>query len=237
MPYILAVPEFLYLSRTSFSGPLPRFTEGLIELDVADTLFDGGLEFSNFDGLNSLQWLVLDGCLFDAPIPQRLGELPNLEYLYAKDAMITGDLSYMEGMTSLFEHWIDNNPGLGGGLPTFLSDLPTLGSFSASNCNLSGPIPDEFGDLVSIQKMWLYGNNLSGDIPASLGNLMFLSTFEIEANQIVGAMPAEICRNVEIGFLTTLGADCGNGNKVVVSTRALLFVLSLLLQVLTNRFV
>ena len=109
---LLTALEYLYLSGTSFSGSLPRFPTGLIELDVADTLFDSGLEWSNFEGLTNLQWLVLDGCLFNAPIPREFGQLPNLEYFYAKDAMITGDLSYMEGMTSLFEHWVDDNPGL-----------------------------------------------------------------------------------------------------------------------------
>jgi hypothetical protein len=75
-------------------------------------MIDGGLVGSNFAGLNSLEWLVLDGNLYNAPIPKEIGQLDSLEYFYAAGAMITGDLSYMENMTAIFEHWVDGNPEL-----------------------------------------------------------------------------------------------------------------------------
>lgn len=93
-------------------GDLPTFPTGLIELDASNTFISGGLVGSNFKGLNDLNWLLLDGCQFDSPIPSELAGLPNLEYLYASEAGITGDLSYLNNMPALFEHFVDRNPGL-----------------------------------------------------------------------------------------------------------------------------
>jgi hypothetical protein len=125
--------EYLYFSKTSFSGHLPKFPTGLVELDVSFTLIDGGLEGSNFEGLNSLEWLVLDGNQFDAPIPAEIGALESLEYFYAAGAMITGDLSYMENMPSIFEHWVDDNPGLVSIVVTRARKSDILGYLSVSN--------------------------------------------------------------------------------------------------------
>jgi hypothetical protein len=103
---------YLYFSSTSFKGDLPQFPPGIIEIDASNTLIDGGLVGENFAGLNSLNWLLLDGNQFDSSIPTEIAALPSLEYFYAANAMITGDLSYMQNMPAIFEHWVDHNPNL-----------------------------------------------------------------------------------------------------------------------------
>lgn len=104
--------EYLYLQGTSFTGNLPTFSTGLIELDLSSTFYSGGLIGSNFEGLDSLNLLIIDDCQFDSSIPTEIAALPNLEFFYASDAMITGDLSYMKNMPSIFEHFVSNNPKL-----------------------------------------------------------------------------------------------------------------------------
>jgi hypothetical protein len=210
---------YLYFQNTVFSGKLPpKFPPGLVELDIANSLITGDLSGAAFENLTALRFLLMDGVQFDSSIPTEIASLPNLEYLFATDSMITGDLSYMENMPVIFEHWIDRNPDLGGPIPTFLGELTTLQSFSIAECGLTGTIPESLGNLGLMQQMWLYGNQLSGEIPASLGNLSFMRIFEVEENNLSDSVPQRICDNFSKGMLEVLGADC---DKLDVSTRAL----------------
>jgi len=200
---------YLYIQNTMFSGKLPKkFPDGLIELDIANSLITGTLDGAAFEGLNSLRFLLMDGMQFNSSIPSEIASLPNLEYFFATDAMITGDLSYMQSMPIIFEHWTDRNPDLGGTIPSFLGDLTSLQSFSIAECSFTGTIPESLGNLELMQQMWLYGNQLTGEIPASIGDLKFMRIFEVEGNNLSDGMPQKICDNFQDGLLEVLGADC-----------------------------
>jgi hypothetical protein len=182
---------------------------GLIEFDCSFTLISGGLTEENFAGLNLLNFALLDGNAYNSTVPAVLGTLSNLEFLYLSDAFISGDLSYLQGMPAIVEHWIDVNPGLGGTIPTFVGALQTLQSFSVTQNSIVGTLPTELGNLVSMIQMWLYDNQLTGQIPTELGFLGNIELLQLEGNAFVGTMPAEVCAN--IGFLrpiVQLGADC-----------------------------
>ena len=199
----------MFFQATAFAGVLPRLPTGLVEFDCSFTLIQGGLVGSNFIGLNDLNFALLDGNAFNATVPSELALLPNLEFLYLSDAFISGDLSYMQGMPSIREHWIDINPGFSGTVPPFVGDLSTLASFSVTQNNLVGTLPSELGNLNNMVQMWFYGNKLSGQIPSEIGLLNRMNTFQVEGNDFTGTMPQEICDN--IGFLRPLmilGADC-----------------------------
>ena len=192
-----------------FAGSLPsKFPNGLIELDIANSMITGPLDGKAFEGLTALRFLLMDGIQFNSSIPTEIASLPNLEYLFATDAMITGDLSYMEDMSVIFEHWVDRNPMLGGTIPNFIGKLTTLQSFSIAECNFVGTIPESIGNLALMQQMWLYGNQLSGEIPASIGDLKFIRIFQVEDNNLSDSMPESICDNFSNGMLEVLGADC-----------------------------
>ena len=130
--------------------------------------------------------------------------------------MITGDLSYMENMPAIFEHFAHDNPKLGGELFTYIGNLSTLASFNVGGCNIVGTIPTEFGNLASMQQMWLNDNHLTGEIPPELGNLFALEIFEVQGNDIVGEMPVSICTLEDFASLSKLGVDC---NEVFVSKK------------------
>ena len=201
-----------------FAGKLPsKFPNGLIELDIANSLITGELVGAAFQDLTAMRFLLMDGVQFNSSIPTEIAALPNLEYLFASDSMITGDLSYMESMSMIFEHWVDRNELLGGTIPNFIGSLTTLQSFSIAECNFVGTIPESIGNLELMQQMWFFSNQLSGEIPASIGKLKFMRIFEVENNQLSDGMPDTICENFATGMLEVLGADCDNG-KVDVST-------------------
>jgi len=203
---------YLYFQNTMFGGSLPsKFPSGLIELDIANSLITGPLVGAAFQDLNAMRFLLMDGVQFNSSIPTEIAALPNLEYLFASDSMITGDLSYMESMSIIFEHWVDRNEMLGGTIPDFIGSLTTLQSFSIAECNFVGTIPESIGNLELMQQMWFFSNQLSGEIPASLGKLKFMRIFEVEDNQLSDGMPETLCENFEAGMLEVLGADCDNG--------------------------
>jgi hypothetical protein len=204
---------FLYFSGTGFAGDLAPLPSNLVEFDASFTLISGGLVDATFAGLNSLNFCVLDGNAYNSSVPSVFGSLAALEFFYISDAFISGDLSYMQGMPKIIEHWIDVNPGLGGQVFPFIGSLTTLQSFSVTLNDLSGNMPAELGQLQDMSQMWYYGNRLSGQIPTEYGTMVALKILQLEGNDFTGSMPAEICAN--IGFLRPLeilGADCSDAN-------------------------
>ena len=117
-------------------------------------------------------------------------------------------------MPAIREHWADSNPGLGGQLPSGLSSVETLESFSITSCSFSGTIPSEFGNFGFVMKqIWMYDNDLTGTIPSELGSMAALRLLQVEGNSLTGSMPAEVCANTVFPRpLEVLGADCFDPN-------------------------
>lgn len=155
-------------------------------------------------------FLDLDGNAFSSSIPSAIGQLPKLEYLYLSDSFLTGDLSWMEGMASAREIWIDTNPGISGPLYDFIGDITTLESWSMAFNSITGTIPASIGNLIEMKQMWLYANQLTGEIPTELGNIPRIRILQVEGNSFTGSMPAEVCAKTVFPFeiIETLGADC-----------------------------
>lgn len=200
--------------ETAFSGDIPRLPENLVNFDISFSYFTGGLIDTNFESLQELAFIDLDGNAFNSTIPAVFGRLPSLEFLYLSDSFVSGDISYMQGMPSIREHWIDTNPGLKGPIPAYIGDLTTLESWSMAFNSLTGTIPSELGNLVNMKQMWLYANELTGTIPSELGNLDTMRILELEGNSFVGSMPAEVCANTVFPtqIIEKLGADCEDEN-------------------------
>ncbi len=182
---------------------------GVIEFAVEFALFDGGLNDAAFQDAQGLEYAFLGGNAFNTTVPSILGRLPELQFLYISDCFISVDLSYMQGMPKIFEHWIDVNPALTGPVFPFIGSLSTLASFSVTASSLTGTLPTELGNLFNMQQMWYYDNDLIGMIPSELGNLNQMAILQLEGNAFTGTMPTQVCDN--IGFLQpllVLGADC-----------------------------
>jgi hypothetical protein len=186
----------------------------LVNFDVSFSFFTGGLTDANFEGLNQVNFIDVEGNAFNSTVPTVFGRLPNLQFLYLSDAFISGDLSYMNGMSAMREHWADTNPGLSGPVFDFIGSISTLESWSITFCALTGSLPSTLGNLESMEQMWLYSNQLTGQIPASLGNLGAMRILQLEGNSFTGSMPAEVCANTQFPsmIIEILGADCEDPN-------------------------
>lgn len=188
-----------------------RLPTHLREFDGSYTLLSGGFINANFDGLNQLEYLVLDGNFLDSSVPTALNQLAKLQYLYIADSGITGDLTYLQqGMPSLREHWIDFNPALRGPIPTQVGDMQSLQSLSMTRNGLWGTVPSELGSLTSLKHLWLSGNLFGGLIPTQLSQLQQLQTLQLEGNRFYASMPDEICTLADRfgSSLSVMGVDC-----------------------------
>jgi hypothetical protein len=205
---VFPISERLYFQATAFAGSLVPLPTNLFEFDCSFTLIDGGLNDATFAGLNQLNWMLLDGNAYNSSVPAVIGSLAELEFLFISDAFISGDLSYMQGMPKMIEHWIDVNTGLSGQIPAFIGDIRTLRSFSVTQASLTGPIPPALGNLDQMVQLWLYANVLSGAIPSELA-LRSLRILQLEGNSFSGVMPLEICQLTQFpATMDILGADC-----------------------------
>ena len=198
------------MEETAFAGDIPRLPDFLVNFDISFCFFTGGLKDENFEGLQKLSFVDLDGNAFNSTIPSVFGRLPSLEFLYLSDSFLSGDLSYMNGMSSIREHWIDTNPGLKGPIYDYIGSITSLESWSMTFNSVTGTIPSSLRNLVNMQQMWLYSNQLTGTIPSELGNLTNMRILQLEGNDLVGTMPDEICANTAFPtmIIETLGVDC-----------------------------
>lgn len=213
--FYLSFSARLYFQATAFAGSLVPLPPNLFEFDCSFTLIDGGLTDQTFTGLNKLNWALLDGNAYNSSVPRVFGSLPELEFLFLSDAFISGDLSYMQGMPKMIEHWIDVNTGLSGQIPSFIGEIRTLRSFSVTQASLTGRIPAALGNLNQMVQLWLYANVLSGPIPSELA-IRSLRILQLEGNSFSGTMPEEICQLTRFpSTMDTLGADCA---EIGVST-------------------
>jgi hypothetical protein len=199
--------------------------DNIQEFDCSFSFITGGLTDANFAGLNQLVFADFDGNAYNSSVPQAFSSLQSLTFLYIVDGFISGDLSYMIGMPSIREHWIDTNPGLGGTIPAALSTVATLESFSVTSCNFVGTIPTEFGNFGFVMRqLWMYDNALTGTIPTELGLLSTLRLLQLEGNTFTGSMPPQVCANTMFPRpLEILGADCFDPNFSVCSTSFILY--------------
>lgn len=203
--------EYLNYGSTKFTGAVPKLPSNIVEYDCSNTLHSGTLSDDIFEGLQNLTMLIMDGNSFDSSVPMTVASLPKLKVFSIREAGLTGDLSYMQGMPSIVEHLVDGNPNLVGPVYSFIGELTTLQSFSASDCGLTGVLPTELGNLEEMVQLWLYGNDLSGQIPSELARMSQLRILALEDTNIEGEVPIEICLQRFSGELSTLSMDCHDG--------------------------
>ncbi|KAL2923673.1 hypothetical protein RDABS01_015164 [Bienertia sinuspersici] len=159
-----------------------------------DTFFAMGGTLSPFLGnLTYLRVLDLRFGLFNGPIPPDLsGPVPNS----------LGKLSQLEYI------YLDHNE-LSGAIPTCIGKLSALQMLYLHHNRLTGPIPFSIGRLVDLQMIDLGHNQLTGVLPSSIGNLTQIKSIILENNMITGNLPQSI------GYLNELRDVLFSNNKFI----------------------
>ena len=81
---------------------------------------------------------------------------------------------------------------LEGKIPSEITHLTKLDSFTLRYNRLSGNVPPELGSLTELATLVLSDNSLSGSIPPELGNLTKLNDLNLSSNRLSGSIPPEL---------------------------------------------
>jgi len=168
--------------------------------------------------LKSLQHLDLSDNRLTGILPQSLGMMSNLHYLF------TGNNNFDEGriplwlleLTNLRELSMKENQLTGvipGTIFTYLTKLQFL-DFHLND--LTGRIPSDISKLTDLRYLWLKMNKLDGAIPDALNQLTNLQVLLLEQNSFSGDVDA-ICSSPDINIQAFV-SDCGDDPPRVVCT-------------------
>lgn len=201
----LSMLQNLGLQQNQFSGKLPSFS-GMRELRFAY------LDHNSFDiipsdfftGLVNLEVLALDY----NPLNATSG------WLLPSDLQGSAQLRNLTLMSC----------NLGGSLPEFLGNMPSLEVLKLSFNRLTGGIPESFrgsslkmlwlngqsdgmtgpidivSSMESLTSLWLHGNRFSGRIPDNIDDIVSLHDLNLNENDLVGLIPASLI-NMALGHL------------------------------------
>ncbi len=133
--------------------------------------------------------LMLESANLTGTLPESIGNLNELRYLYLNENNIGGalpaslwDLHHLVTMSLYFNQF-------SGTIPASIGNLQAIEQIDLSVNQLEGSIPAELGNATNLSSLLLVRNKLTGRIPASLGNLN-LSELHLSYNQLTGGLPA-----------------------------------------------
>uniref|UniRef100_A0A7N0REC2 Protein kinase domain-containing protein n=1 Tax=Kalanchoe fedtschenkoi TaxID=63787 RepID=A0A7N0REC2_KALFE len=189
--------QILDLGSNDFSGKFPAWVgklNGLLQLSLANISFDEGKIPDSLGNLKNLTYLFLANCHFVGEIPDSLFGLKALETFDFSSNNLNGDfpraLSTLKNLKKI-ELYANNFTGV---LPVELAELAHLEEIDISTNSIHGTIPKEFGNLKNLRVFQCYSNNLSGELPTGFGDLRNLTSFSVYTNNLYGEVPANLGR-------------------------------------------
>jgi autotransporter-associated beta strand protein len=142
--------------------------------------------------LFQLQYLYLADNQLSGSIPESLGNLSQLQILWLSANQLSGSIPESLGNLSQLQGvGLDGNQ-LSGSIPESLGNLSQLQGFGLDHNQLSGSMPESLGSLFQLKYLYLADNQLSGSIPESLGNLSQLKYLYLADNQLSGSIPESL---------------------------------------------
>ena len=163
----------------------------VIGLDLSENGLSGPIP-EELGSLANLEWLYLSENELTGPIPEALGNLANLIELYLWGNELTGPVPEELGSLANLERLVLSENGLTGPIPEELGSLANLEWLYLSENGLTGPIPEELGSLANLERLVLSENGLTGPIPEALGNLANLIELYLWGNELTGPVPEEL---------------------------------------------
>ena len=137
-------------------------------------------------------------------LPDELGSLTELQYLYLNDNQLSGPVpASLANLTKLVDFYLRAND-FSGPLPDF-SGFTNLRLLELQGNNFTGPIPNLSG-LTQLQKLWLQDNALSGSIP-DLASLTSLTNLSLSDNTLKGSIPSSLSSLTKLRELDLWGNE------------------------------
>ncbi|MFQ6664968.1 hypothetical protein Gotur_031891 [Gossypium turneri] len=181
------------LSGNIFVGELPDFSSEHLEvLELSNNNFTGDIPVS-FGRMKSLKVLSLGGNLLNGKVPSFLGNLTELtDFALGYNPFKPSPLPDEIGNLSKLEYLWLTNANLVGEIPFSIGNLISLKSLDLT-CNfLIGKIPESLSKLKKLEQIELYQNQLTGELPESLAELTSLLRLDVSQNSLTGKLPEKI---------------------------------------------
>uniref|UniRef100_A0A0D9VE02 non-specific serine/threonine protein kinase n=1 Tax=Leersia perrieri TaxID=77586 RepID=A0A0D9VE02_9ORYZ len=218
--------QHLNLSSNAFFGDVPSAIASFSKLKslVLDTNgFNGSYPGAAIGGLVELEMLTLASNPFKpGPIPDELGKLTKLTYLWLSWMNLTGEIpDSLSTLTELTLFDISQNK-MQGKIPKWIFKLEKLKilylyankfvgeigpditalnlvELDVSMNKLTGSIPEDIAKLKNLSILFMYYNNFTGPIPAGVGMLPNLTDIRLFNNQLSGPLPPELGKHSDLG--------------------------------------
>ncbi|KAF5461313.1 hypothetical protein F2P56_017424 [Juglans regia] len=189
--------EVLDLSANHYSGSFPSWVgnlTGLVSLGLGENEFDESEIPETLGNLKNLTWLYLKAANLKGEIPESVFKLKELETLDISRNKISGNfprsIANLKKLKKI--ELFDNN--LTGEIPRELANLSYLREFDVSANKMYGKLPEEIGNLKNLVVFQLYENSFSGELPAGFGDMQHLFGFSIYRNSFTGNFPVNFGR-------------------------------------------
>ncbi|KAL9229049.1 hypothetical protein vseg_004565 [Gypsophila vaccaria] len=189
--------EVLDFSGNFFRGEFPTWVghlTRLVSVGLGDNMFDEGTIPESLGNLKNLTWLFLSNCNRVGDIPESIFGLQQLDTLDLSKNRLTGRLSKsiskLQKVTKI-ELYYNHFTGK---IPRELANLTHLQEFDISANYFHGKLPTEIGNLKNLTVFQLYNNQFTGKLPPGFGELRHLKSFSIYRNRFSGEFPANFGR-------------------------------------------
>ncbi|XP_026446668.1 LRR receptor-like serine/threonine-protein kinase EFR [Papaver somniferum] len=187
------------MAHNLLEGTVPPGLENLRSLRMYNIGYNrivGSLDFiSSFSTSPNLDFLALDGNLFQGAIPESIGfdlSETKLTKLYMGENRISGKIpASVNLLTNLALLNLSYN-SISGEIPPEIGNLKNLQELVLAENKISGGIPPSLGDLNKLNVLDLHGNELVGAIPNSLGSLQRLNSLDLSRNELNGSIPGQV---------------------------------------------
>lgn len=141
-------------------------------------------------------------------IPDELGSLDEMRYLYLEDGSISSTIPSKIGNIENLEVLNLSKNMISGTIPDEIFGLTKLAQLELDNNELTGTLSAHVGNLGSLNLLQLENNLLEGEISGNVGNLVNLEEAYFSYNNFTGQVGPEICALRSAGTLEKLQVDC-----------------------------
>lgn len=158
----------------------------------------------------------------DGPLPQQISNLSKLEVLDLEETQIGGELpAFVGDLPSLKELRLGGN-SFTGGIPEEWGQLTQMRFLDLWGSRLSGPLPSLVGNWAELEFLRLFNNQLEGEIPVELANLPLLNTLALSGNRLSGTIHTQLGEMPSLSFLgLSRNALTGTVPPELISIRSL----------------
>eukprot|EP00981_Chlorochromonas_danica_P007615 scaffold1829_cov194-Ochromonas_danica.AAC.4 len=175
--------------------------EEVVELVLISNNMCGSLaeEIGDLSALVNLT--IVNQTFLTNHIPERIGDLHNLQYLSLERTLLQGSLPATLWQLSQLQYLEISDSSIQGSIGEGLGNLTLLTSLNLATNMFMGEVPQEINRLTYLESLSLSSNILSGNVLNDLVALSSLTMIDVSYNDMLGFVPDEIYQLTSLRIL------------------------------------